>query len=146
MKSILYAGATLMIGACIYGFVDYSKTRNKKEFKNMYSDQEVITPAAEKQTPAVNTAKIETPVDHKKAAEDDAVVSNTNTRQKTIAKVVKKRNRTFNTRLFSRGALDERFIKEDKIKTEEPKTTTVPVIIGTGKPVQKESHGENKEQ
>ena len=36
MKSILYVGATLMIGASIYGFVDYKKTSHKKEFTTMY--------------------------------------------------------------------------------------------------------------
>jgi hypothetical protein len=36
MKSILYVGATLMIGASIYGFVDYKQTSQKKEFKEQY--------------------------------------------------------------------------------------------------------------
>lgn len=36
MKSILYVGATLMIGASIYGFVDYKNTSHKKEFTDMY--------------------------------------------------------------------------------------------------------------
>ncbi len=44
MKSILYVGATLMIGASIYGFVDYKQTRNKKEFKEMYQEEKAITP------------------------------------------------------------------------------------------------------
>ena len=39
MKSMLYVGATLMIGASIYGFVDYKQTHNKKEFKEMYSEK-----------------------------------------------------------------------------------------------------------
>lgn len=39
MKSILYVGATLMIGASIYGFVDYKQTQNKKEFKEMYVEE-----------------------------------------------------------------------------------------------------------
>jgi hypothetical protein len=126
MKSILYVGATLMIGASIYGFVDYSKTRNKKEFKNMYSGKELTQPVVENKTPSLNTAIIETPVDNKKTADVNAVVSNTNTIQKPIAKVVKKKNRTFSTRLFSRGALDEKYIKEERIKAEEPKTKTEP--------------------
>ena len=48
MTSILYVGATLMIGASIYGFVDYNKTRDKKEFKDMYAEKEVTQPAVEK--------------------------------------------------------------------------------------------------
>src|SRR5688572_13218215 len=44
MKSILYLGAALMIGASIYGFVDYKKTNRNKEFKNMYAEKEVTAP------------------------------------------------------------------------------------------------------
>ena len=44
MKSILYVGATLMIGASIYGFVDYKQTSSKKEFKNMYTEEKVVVP------------------------------------------------------------------------------------------------------
>jgi hypothetical protein len=36
MKSILYVGATLMVGASIYGFIDYKNTMNKQEFTRMY--------------------------------------------------------------------------------------------------------------
>jgi len=38
MKSILYVGASLMIGASIYGFVDYKQTHNKKGFTEMYQE------------------------------------------------------------------------------------------------------------
>ena len=41
MKSILYAGAALMIGASIYGFADYKKNHNKKEFTGMYNETQV---------------------------------------------------------------------------------------------------------
>ncbi len=44
MKSILYVGATLMIGASIYGFVDYKKTSHNKEFTTMYEEKEVAEP------------------------------------------------------------------------------------------------------
>jgi phosphopentomutase len=124
MKSILYVGATLMIGASIYGFVDYNKTRNKKEFKNMYTDKDATQSVVEKKQSSVNIGKIETPVDDKKEADNNATVSNTSGATKTTAKVIKRKKRTFNTRLFSRGALDEKYIKEEKIKPEEPKTKT----------------------
>lgn len=58
MKSILYAGAALMIGASIYGFVDYKKTSREKEFTGMYAEEKVKAPvvatANEKSEPAVN--------------------------------------------------------------------------------------------
>lgn len=38
MKSVLYVGASLMIGAGIYGVIDYSKTSQQKAFKNLYAD------------------------------------------------------------------------------------------------------------
>jgi len=134
MKSILYIGATLMIGASIYGFVDYNKTRNKKEFKNLYAEKEVTQPVVVEKLSTFNTKNIETPVDNKKAADGNVTISNVLTEKKSVAKVYKQKKRKSNTRLFSRGALDERYIKEEKIKVEEPKTKTEP------------SKTENKEQ
>jgi len=46
MKSILYIGAVLMTGACIYGFVDYRKTSNRKEFKSLYRTEAASTKTA----------------------------------------------------------------------------------------------------
>lgn len=48
MKSVLYVGATLMIGASIYGFVDYKQTSRQKEFTNMYAEEKkaAFTPKA----------------------------------------------------------------------------------------------------
>ena len=100
----------------------------------MYTDKEVTQPVVDVKLSPVNTGKIETPVDDKKAADDKAIVSNTTEDPKTITKVKKQRKRTFSTRLFSRGALDEKYIKEEKIKPEEPKTNKEPGKI------------ENKEQ
>jgi phosphopentomutase len=125
MKSILYVGATLMIGASIYGFVDYNKTRNKKEFKNMYTDKEVTQPVVEKKPSPVNLGKIETLVDDKKVTDVNATVSNDIITEKPIAKVKKQKRRTFSTRLFSRAPLDERYIKEE-IKPDLPKSKTEP--------------------
>ena len=59
MKSILYVGATLMIGASIYGFVDYEKTKNKKEFTDMYKEAEVTEPVI------VSDRKLTNPVENK---------------------------------------------------------------------------------
>lgn len=55
-------------------------------------------------------------------------------------KIVKHKKRRLSTKLFSRGALDERYIKEE-IKLDVPKTKTEP-----GKIVRKDSDGENKKQ
>ena len=48
MKPVLFVGATLMIGASIYGFVDYKKVSRSESFKKMYEEKKetpVVTPA-----------------------------------------------------------------------------------------------------
>jgi hypothetical protein len=156
MKSILYVGATLMIGASIYGFVDYKQTSQKKEFSNMYieekeNDQQVFATEEKKEPATVNEVttkksktqvkkvivpKEETIAPIKPIAEDEEI---TVTERKEIGKssvdikVAKDNNiekkiskkRKFNTKLFSRGALDERYVepkKVEKVKTESKKT------------------------
>jgi len=47
MKSILYVGATLMIGASIYGFVDYKNANHNKQFSKMYEPQPVKEPVVD---------------------------------------------------------------------------------------------------
>jgi hypothetical protein len=121
MKSVLYVGATLMIGASIYGFVDYNKTSHNKEFKNMYSEKKVIDPNV------ISDNKITEPViekgDKKNIGEitvtKNTIVKNSSSGQKNVNTRIKKK-RTFNSKMFSRGGLEERFIelKEDAKKPE----------------------------
>src|SRR5258705_3365996 len=54
MKAILYAGAVLMTGASIYGFIDYKKTSRDKAFTTMYKTEEGGT-AVEKTSPVIET-------------------------------------------------------------------------------------------
>lgn len=67
MKSVLYVGATLMIGASIYGFVDYKNTSRNKEFTGMYEEKKetspVITVATDEKTvvPTVKKENVSTP-------------------------------------------------------------------------------------
>lgn len=159
MKSILYVGATLMIGASIYGFVDYEKTKNKKEFTNMYKETEVTEPVIvsdRKMTNLVESkeiavkeksrvvkkqlAKKEKSIEANEAievikpeAEEERMVrkevkiENTEVtvvpkKENVTDKIVKHKKRKLSTKLFSRGALDKRYIKEEKIKLVEPKT------------------------
>jgi autonomous glycyl radical cofactor GrcA len=160
MKSILYVGATLMIGASIYGFVDYKQTRGKKEFKEMYAEEKAPVvfdenenkatepePVIKKEPvsfknvsnnkkvvtkkQAVNKEDEESIISIKPIREDEAVATSeikeiekanvevkTSKDSGTEKKVVKKRK--LNTKLFSRGALDERYV-EPKVKKETPK-------------------------
>jgi len=82
MKSILYVGATLMIGASIYGFVDYKQTSHKKEFKEMYVDEKAKEPAVV--TPVVKTepvvtdevmTKTKTPMARKKVSKEEVTIA-----------------------------------------------------------------------
>ncbi len=80
MKSILYAGAALMIGASIYGFVDYQQTHQKKEFKEMYSEKKpvpavTVSATNEPATPAVTATpeKTTTPAVSKKTEKGKAL-------------------------------------------------------------------------
>jgi hypothetical protein len=134
-----------MIGASIYGFVDYKQTSQKKEFSNMYVEEKendpVVRTTDEKKEPQfINEVKTkkgksvanktvvpkeETIIPIKPIAEDDKVAV---TERKEIAKTTsainvskdnnldKKINKKkkLNTKLFSRGALEERFIEPKK--------------------------------
>lgn len=127
MKSILYVGATLMIGASIYGFVDYNKTRNKKEFTNLYKEKEAVVPVTEvavKKTDLVIEEK-KSVVKKKNEVTNKATTTTTTTTtvKKEANKTIKQKERKFRPELFSRGALDEKYI-EKEIKPEDLKTKT----------------------
>jgi hypothetical protein len=158
MKSIMYVGATLMIGASIYGFVDYEKTKNQKGFTDMYKETEVTEPVIvpdrkmtsrveNKETAVKEKTKVakkqlvkndrsiktkEEPaemikpvVDEEKMTGNDVKIENTAvtvvpSKVNVSDKIVKQKKRKLSTKLFSRGALDERYIKEE-IKLDSPK-------------------------
>ena len=133
MKSILYLGAVLMIGASIYGFVDYKKTSRNEKFKNMYAEKEITEPVAipEKEnvipaTEPVVEIKTVTPA---KSIKENAVLKKAGGRE-SAGTIVKnngiKKQKKLNTELFSRAPLREyQEVKETsktkKIKTEEIK-------------------------
>ncbi len=70
MKSILYVGAALMVGASIYGFVDYKNTSHKEEFAGMYDEEKVSTPVVvpEKKTEIIVSKKKSAPVTKNKSS------------------------------------------------------------------------------
>jgi len=156
-----------MIGASIYGFVDYEKTKNKKEFTDMYKEAEVTDPVivsdrkmtnpAESKEMAVkeksrvvkkqlvkNDKAIDTretieviKPEEERMATKEVKIENTEvtvvpSKADVSEKIVKHKKRRLSTKLFSRGALDERYIKEE-IKLDPPKTKT-----GSGKVGKKE--------
>ena len=148
MKTILYIGATLMVGASIYGFVDYKKTSRNKEFTKMYDSKET--------TPVINNDKVkevvtrpETKTEKVLVVRKEPVKKNEVVEEKTMTKkemqtletiieekvvndpVLKgnsaastdkpvKTQKRFTTKLFSRAALDEKYISKE-LKIEPPK-------------------------
>jgi hypothetical protein len=114
MKSILYAGAALMVAAGIYGIVEAKQNSSKKEFKAMYEEKKVAEPEetiVEEKIAVVGKEEIKpaAPTNTKKMG-----ANNTITKKKKA--VTKKKKRSFNTKLFSRGGLDERFIEGKKLE------------------------------
>ena len=140
MKSILYVGATLMIGAGIYGFVDFKKTNRNKEFTKMYDSKKVteLTATPLKINSAENAVVTkEIFAEEKIATVKDQTIKEEKTLQKKKPGTVKKKK--LNYKLFSRAPLKRRYIdKEFKAETLK--------VIEPGKMVQKNFPGENKEQ
>lgn len=71
MKKMLFAGAVLMIGASVYGFVDYKKASQKNEFKNLYAEKQkesVKDPVKDTNKVETEKADLDEPVKPVKAA------------------------------------------------------------------------------
>jgi hypothetical protein len=102
MKPLLYIGAALMIGAGIYGFVDYKKKNQSKEFQSLYREEqkkEVQEPVTTDVSPAaipapVVTEKIETAIVNKEPVVDRK-------------QVVKKKHKKLSSKQFSRAVVEE---------------------------------------
>lgn len=101
MKSILYIGAACMLGAGIYGFVDYKKKERSREFQSLYREEQkkLQEPAPAVVAPAVVTAPVLT-VKVEMAAEEKKRVT-------AGKEVVKKKKRKISGEQFSRAALIE---------------------------------------
>jgi hypothetical protein len=130
MKSILYIGAFLMTGACIYGFVDYRKTSNRKEFKSLYRTDAASTKSALSPEQVKDVNAIEKVNEKTKISEPETVFSDVNkTEPESEIKEGKpgssrrysSKRKKLNYKLYSRAAL-EKFtppvIVEDVEKTE----------------------------
>lgn len=102
MKPLLYIGAALMIGAGIYGFVDYKKKGHSKAFQSLYKEEqknEVQETVTEKVAPAAIPASMGT------EKKDTVAAGNKSAGRK---QVVKKQHKKLNRKQFSRAALVEK--------------------------------------
>lgn len=116
MKSILYASAALMIGASVYGFVDYKQTHNKKEFKEMYATEEKKAPL-EKKSAALKKEDDKKLLDEAVTIEDNKIAP---LKTKPVEKKIKKRKK-LDTRIFSRAPLREDIELPPPVKTDDKK-------------------------
>jgi hypothetical protein len=130
MKSTVYVGAVLMTAACIYGFVDYRKTSNSKEFKSLYRTEAASTTSALslEQLRDVNAIgkvnekiKIEEPATVFGDLDKTEPVNGMKEVKSLNSKRTSSKRKKLNYKLYSRAAL-ERFtppvIVEDVEKTE----------------------------
>ena len=123
MKSILYVGATLMIGASIYGFIDYKKTNHRKEFKGMYETSKTgeITnlSSTTKKKVELDESAIDKISVHPVTEVDNSVPAVKKTTLKEPTPVTKSKNvkkRKLNYKSFSRAPLKEE-VPPAKVKT-----------------------------
>ena len=124
MKSILYVGAALMIGASIYGFVDYKKTSHKKEFIRMYEDQPSVTVADEKDPTSMHTVAEEV----KTAAIKKETSSNLIKEVKKTIQHKKMKSKKLDYKLFSRSRPPQREpVEIDEVP--EPKKAEVKKMV-----------------
>ena len=123
MKSVLYVAAILMIGASIYGFVDYSKAKGSKEFATMYDEKErtdlVIAEEPKPASDVVPVSKKEQPETVKEENLKTSKENEKSTVKKPIAKLKKKRK--INYKSFSRAPLRE----EEVVEVPEIKETMI---------------------
>jgi hypothetical protein len=106
-----------MVGASIYGFVDYSKTKRSKEFSKMYDEPSIQKPADIKTNDEPVITEEET-VSEKKEAVKNSNVSKPAFVKKPVKRKIQK-PRKVNYKSFSRAPLrEEVVIVKDDSKTE----------------------------
>ncbi len=144
---MLYVGASLMIGASIYGFVDYKQTQGKTAFKEMYKEAShnpvVKAPVVEEKKEVISTVEVKTVTKEtggKKAVTREkeqpvvldiqegesiapvpADVTDLTTEIETKPEVNVKKKKKLNHKIFSRAPLRDEIELEEapKVKKEE---------------------------
>lgn len=146
---MLYVGASLMIGASIYGFVDYRQNQEKKAFKEMYKEvthiparvdppvveeKKEIAPVAEAKmvtkktrTKKARSVKEEEPVivaipEEETLTPEPVYITDLTTEIETKPEVTVKKKKKLSSKIFSRAPLREFDLeKTPKVKKEETK-------------------------
>ncbi|MBO9202438.1 MULTISPECIES: hypothetical protein [Niastella] len=117
MKSLLLLGATLMVGAGIYGFVDYKKREQSAAFRSLYREEKAVV---QQPTPEVVTSPA--PIVTEPTVKKEMVVETKKPAQK---KVVKETYKRISTKAFSRAIPKEAAIEDMELPVEEPAPTPI---------------------
>lgn len=111
MKSILYIGATLMIGASIYGFIDYKKASRNDALTKMYQPVDPVPVVEEEDitftTPAVANVTTQSKELVATPAVSKTVATEKVTKKAVVKKAKMKKKKRLDSRLFSRGRMEE---------------------------------------
>lgn len=108
MKSLLYIGLILMVGASIYGFADYKKVSRSKKFESLYNDKEIKAPVVKNEEKSFQQAEIVPAAKKEIKAEEEVVGVDEPIQVKTKTTVKKvKVPRKLNYKYFSRAPLRE---------------------------------------
>jgi hypothetical protein len=107
MKAIIYAGIGLFSVASVYGIADYYSSKNKGELKKLYVEEKVPPPPPVEEEKTVEVI----PAKHEEAMPAESKVV---TKEKSRKKV-KKVKKTIRLENFSRGRIEERVVRDEKI-------------------------------
>lgn len=131
MKTMLYVGATLMIGASIYGFVDYKQTHNKKEFREMYTEEKPVVHVVKEEKEPAKTMNTE---EKQPVAKEKKTISRSNTEvTEEVTRSVKPISES--EKMLTAG----RNITEDKPLTIEPsKESSIVKVVKKKRKVRRE--------
>ena len=103
MKSLLFIGATVMVGAGIYGFVDFKKKEQSAAFKSLYKEEKPVV-----QPPAPEVVTFQVPNAVATAIEEKEPV----VEKKVIKKNAKNKPKKFLPRDFSRAKIGDEVLEE----------------------------------
>jgi len=111
-----------MIGASIYGFVDYKKNNHKKEFTRMYETEknELATAVTNEETTSKESKK-EAAVKEEITIVAEKPETDASKEKIITAKKNSKASKKINYKFFSRAPLEKKYLNKE-IKIEEPKT------------------------
>jgi hypothetical protein len=129
MKPLFLIGAALMVGAGIYGFIDYKKTSHRREFQSLYKEKkeepkeevedatpappEVVQNEIQEGTTPDSVVVEEVPVDVPVYVVKNGKVVAEKKQVAIDKKTAKKKVKRFRPKQFSRAEMEEEIMLEE---------------------------------